>query len=300
MGVYDQSARWVAEQEPEAITQRLLRDTGLPLRFRKYVNSRTTPPPGETERTADLVAELKDVQGGGPWLLLHEFQSSHDPEKLDVTLQEAARLRVEVRHGPERASNYKVLTALIYLRGQCLDIVLDMTAAGGVGTRHAPVIWNVESDLAAEALDALLAETTTWGILFWIPLMHGADDPDIITRWVELVATRAPERMRSQLTRIALIFAELAGNYLLWENGVRNMKLTESPLVNSWLEETDLTRLRKCVIQVLRSRFPGEVSATLEREIQLQKSSSLLEEWLDKAATIPSIEAFLTYLRRGE
>jgi hypothetical protein len=300
MGVYDQSARWAAEQEPEALTRRLLRDTGLPLRFHQYLNARTTPEPGEAERTADQVAALQDVQGGDPWLLLHEFQSAHDPEKLDITLQEAARLRVEVRHGPDRAGKYKVLSALIYLRGRCPDRVLDMTGIDGTGTRHAPVIWEVERDEAKEALDALQTGRTTWGILFWIALMHGSDDPGIITRWMELAATLPPERMRAPLIRIALIFAELAGRFLLWEKGVQTMQLTESPLVNRWMAEAALAQLQKDVIDNLRSRFPGQVPADLEREVQLQKSSALLEEWHKTAATIPSIEAFLAYLRRGE
>ena len=110
-------------------------------------------PAGPT-RTADLVATLDDPSGP-PVLLVFEFQSQHDPDKLDVTLEEAGILRGHARHGDNRQGKYKVLTALVYLQGRCPDEVLNMTLSGGFGTRHAPLIWNVGEDDAAATLEAV-------------------------------------------------------------------------------------------------------------------------------------------------
>ena len=64
------------------------------------------------------------------------------------------------------ALKYKVLAALVYLRGRCPDSELDMTVGGQRGTLHRPIVWNVEEDDAAQALDDLAAGRATWGVLF--------------------------------------------------------------------------------------------------------------------------------------
>ena len=105
------------------------------LRFRQWQDTRTTPRPGEPDITADLVAALgNDARPDQPWLLVFEFQAEHDPDKLDITLAEVARLRLTVRHGDDRRGKYNVLVALVYLRGTCPERVLDMTLPGGWGT----------------------------------------------------------------------------------------------------------------------------------------------------------------------
>jgi hypothetical protein len=39
-----------------------------------------------------------------------------------------------------------------------------MTAPSGHGVRHLPVLWELEADDAARALDDLAAGTATWGV----------------------------------------------------------------------------------------------------------------------------------------
>src|SRR4051794_25317846 len=141
MGVFDQAARYAAQEDPAAVVARLVRGLRESLRFREWVESRTTPLPGERDRTADRVAALADeADPDRPWLLLVEFQAEHDADKLDVTLLEAARLRTEVRFGPDRKGRYRVLAALVYLRGLCPEAELDMTVGGVRGTWHKPVL----------------------------------------------------------------------------------------------------------------------------------------------------------------
>jgi len=154
MGAFDQAARFATQADPDATMRRVLAPTGVALLFREWLDTRTIPLPGGPNRTADLVAALDDP-AGQPALVVFEFQSRHDPDKLDVTLEEAGILRGHARHGDDRKGKYKVLTALVYLQGHCPDDLLDMTLPGGFGTRHAPLVWNVGEDNAIAALEAV-------------------------------------------------------------------------------------------------------------------------------------------------
>ena len=60
MGVFDQAARFAAQADPEVVPRRLLASSGLMLSFREWLDTRTLPLPGGTDRTADLVAGLID------------------------------------------------------------------------------------------------------------------------------------------------------------------------------------------------------------------------------------------------
>jgi hypothetical protein len=303
MGVFDQAARYAAQAEPEAAVTRLLSGLGLPLRFREWMDTRTTPRPGDPDRTADRVAALIDESAPDrPWLLVLEFQAQHDPDKLDVTLAEAGQLRIGVRHGEGRRGKYNVLAALVYLRGQCPEGVLDMTVPGGFGTRHAPLVWNVAEDSAAEAIESLAAGRTTWGVLFWIPLMRGGHDPALIERWKEQAAAVPDRRVRGDLAQIALVFAELAGCYPAWEKGLEGWDMTEPQVVNRWIEkaraEARLEEARAFVLRALQRRFPGDIPPEVVATINAQPSATMLEGWFDQAMSSASMEEFIAALRR--
>ncbi len=180
MGAFDQAARYAAQADPETVIQRELTPTGVRLPFRDWLDTRTLPLPGGPDRTADLVAALDDPAAQEqPWLFVLEFQI--DPDKLEVTLEEAALLRGHARHGADRRARYRVLTALIYLQGRCPAAALDMTLSGGFGTRHAPLVWNVAEDHASVALEQVVDGRVSWGLLFWLPLMAnvGVHDPNL-------------------------------------------------------------------------------------------------------------------------
>jgi hypothetical protein len=303
MGVFDQAARYAAHADPEAAVARVLRGANVSLRFRDWADTRLTPRPGQRDRTADRVAELADDGAPDhPWLLVFEFQAQHDPDKLDVTLVEAAQLRVEARHGEDRRGKYNVLVALVYLRGACPEPMLDMTLPGGWGTRHAPLIWNVEQDPASEALDSLAAGTISWGILFWIPLMSGGDDPAVLSRWLELASRVESARTRADLARIALVFAEMAGRLIAWSDALKEWDMVESQLVQEWTadarREGGLVMGREFLLGFLKKRFPDSVPAEVVGLINQQDSADLLRDWFFAAVDASSLEEFLAVLRR--
>lgn len=302
MGVFDQAARYASQADPGAVVGRVLAATTAPLRFTEWADTRTLPQPGGTDRTADLIAILDDATGTGPWLLVLEMQTRHDPDKLDVTLEEVARLRLHGRHGPERRGKYRVLTGMIYLQGRCPEPTLDMTLPEGFGTRHTALVWNVEADSADAMLAAVEAGQASWGMLFWVPLMAGGSEAAVIGRWKERVLAIADRRRRSDLGKIALFFAELAGRAVAWVKELEGFDMTESKLLNSWIEEavnkTRLEDARAILLRILRRRLPGVVTEEVVGTVNAQPSLDLLHDWLDAAVTATSADEFLAVLRR--
>jgi len=303
MGVFDQAARYAAQADAEFVVNRVLRGVRPPLRFRGWVDTRLTPRPGQRDRTADRVAELDTEDAPDqPWLLLFEFQAQHDPDKLDVTLAEAGQLRLEARHSADRRGKYRILVALIYLRGECPDPLLDMTLPGGWGTRHAPLVWNVGNDAAAEALDALAASKLTWGALFWVPLMSGSDDPTALARWRELAVRVDNPRIRADLARSVLVFAELAGRLAAWSAALKEWNMFESQLVNEWTadarREERLTTRREDILMTLKERFPASLPEEAAEVINRQDSAEVLRDWFRAALRASSLGEFLSILRQ--
>ncbi len=298
MGVYDQAARWAANTDAQPVVSRLLRDQGTRLRFAELGESRTTPRPGGLDRTADRVFRLSDEGAPAqPWLLVAELQAQHDEGKLDDTLVEVAQLRARARHGEDGKGKYKVLAGLVYLVGECPQGLLDMTLTAGAGTRHAALVWNVASDSASAALDELEAGTVTLGILFWVPLMKGAGERDLVRRWLGLVRL-VPASEQAGLRTAALCFTELAGCRPVWQEELEGWTVTESPLVNSWIEGGQLRQGREWLLDCLRERFPAELTAEVVDTINQQPSVSLLRSWHRSAVTARSYAEFLEVLRQ--
>src|SRR4051794_40430385 len=190
---FDHAAGFATQAAPEAVTARLTRDAGEAFRFHDWYTTRAIPLPGGPRRTPDLVAILHALEVAGPALLIHEFQSEHDEDKLETTLVEAAVFRAYARHGEDGKGRYRVFAGLVYLKGACPKSVLDMTSKSGVGTRHQAFVWEVARDDAAEALQAVASGAASWGLLHWVALMTGADQEGIIREWLALVNAKVSD-----------------------------------------------------------------------------------------------------------
>jgi hypothetical protein len=245
------------------------------------------------------VAALSDVDiDDKPWLIVLEFQAQVDTEKLDVTLEEVAILRSRVRKG-----KYKVAAGLVYLRGRCPEGVLNMTLPNGAGTRHQALVWNVEEDDAIRSLQEVSVGQSSWGMLFWVPLMADGGEEAVIARWKEVVADKVPDRRTSgNLASIALMFAELAGCKLAWSRELEGFDMTESQVVNGWISQGDargeLRTQRQNLLDVLEGRFPGAAPSEVVKLIQQQESIELLHDWSHEALRASTFEHFMAVLRR--
>ena len=300
MGVFDQAARFAAQADAGVVPARLLAGSGLALTFREWLDTRTIPLPGGPDRTADLVAALDTgATNDAPWLLVLEFQAQPDADKLDVTLEEVAVLRSRARHGADHKGKYKVTTGLVYTRDRCPDDTLDMRLPDGSGTRHTTRTWNVAEDDASKALDAVTAGSVSWGMLFWVPLMAGADQEAPIARWKELATSGVKDRVRrGDLAVVALVFAELAGRSIVWKRALEDFDMTESQVVNEWISRAELRKEQQLVVRLLNTRFPGKASAEVTKLISEQESADLLNHWFDTAASVPTFDEFLKVLKQ--
>jgi hypothetical protein len=232
-----------------------------------------------------------------------EFQSQHDPDKLDVTLEEAGILRGHARHGADRQGRSRVLAALVYLQGRCPEAVLDMTLPGGFGTRHAPLVWNVGDDNAPATLEAVASGGRSWGMLFWVPLMAEGQQDAVIARWRDVVVQVVPDgRTRGNLAGIALVFAELAGRRAEWQRGLEGFEMTESQVVNEWIRQGEvkgkLEQGRQKLLEALAIRFPGAVTEEVVRLVNGQDSLPLLDDWFRAALRADTFEQFLHVLKQ--
>src|SRR5207248_14742 len=116
MGMFDQAARYACRAAPEPVARRLLRKVRQRLELEQFHDTRTTPLPGQRDRTVDSVLSLRDLdRPASPCLVIVEFQSEHDEDKLHTTLVSVAHMRADVRHGPEREGRYEVFAGLVYL-----------------------------------------------------------------------------------------------------------------------------------------------------------------------------------------
>jgi hypothetical protein len=303
MSDFDHAAGFAAQADPDVVIGRLLAPTGERLRYRDWYKNRAIPLPGGPKRTPDLVAILADPDAPDrPALLIHEFQSSHDPEKLDTTLVEAAVFRAYARHGEDKQGKFRVFCGLVYLKGACPEAVLDMSLEGGFGTRHAPLLWEVEKDNAEAALVAVTERKASWGLLFWIALMTGADKESIITRWREMVSDPqvvASREMRQALVVVALELAELAGRFLAWEHGLEDMDMGtgESIVGNRLRAQGDLRRSRAWLLRLLQKKYPGSITAEVEQMVEQQSDLSLLNQWFETALEKDTFEGFVKDLK---
>jgi hypothetical protein len=232
-----------------------------------------------------------------PWLLVVELQAQHDEGKLDDTLVEVAQLRARARHGQDGKGKYKVLAGLVYLIGECPQSLLDMTLTPGAGTRHAALVWNVANDSASAALDELETGTITWGILFWVPLMKGAGERELVRRWLRL-ARLAPVGEQGDLRSAALHFAALAGCLPLWDDELEGWTVTESRLLNRAIEARQLEQGREWLLDYLRARFPTELTSEVIETINAQPSVSLLDAWFKSAVRAKTYEEVVAVLRQ--
>lgn len=180
-----------------------------------------------------------------------------------------------------------------------------MTFSDGRGTRHAPLVWNVASDDAARALEAIASGVTSWGMLFWVPLMARSEEEEegIIARWKGLASAVVPDRrIRDNLTGVALVFAEKAGRFLAWERGLEDRDMSDSMVVDRWIAraeaKTKLADGRRFILRTLRNRFGDAIPGDVQETIDTQPSLEMLDEWFDAAITVGSLQDFIAVLRR--
>jgi hypothetical protein len=299
MGLLDQSGRYAAQAEPGYVLARLRPLLGLPLEFRRWFSTRSLPLPGGPDRDADLVAVADDPgDAEHPWLLIFEIQSQHDPDKARVLQLEALVFLCHARDTDRAGGEFLPLPVFVYLQGKCPNATVAVRTPTGYGFQGDPVVWEIEGDSAVETLVKVESGEFSWGAMFWISLMAGADDPDIIARWQRVRDKKVPEKSRADVSYIATVFAELVGRRRNWVRVTEGQDMTESAIANEMIELGAMRNAREALRVVLREHLPGALVPDVERAIAEQPSLRLLNDWLAAAARATTAEDFLAVLRR--
>jgi hypothetical protein len=300
VGAFDQSARYAAVAEPGFVLQRLRPLLDLTLAFRGWFNTRSVPLPGGPDRDADLVAIADDdADADRAWLLIHEFQAQADADKAAVIQLEAMIFLCYAKDVESGGGRFRPLPVFVHLHGEPANNVVSVRTPSGRGFTGEPVEWDVVKDSAAETLDKVNSGEFSWGALFWISLMLGADDDKVVERWLRLVEETVPSEFRLNVRHIALVFSELAGRRPAWNRVVQGVAMTESAVVNEIIQLGELRMARNDLLRLVRLRFPALLTQDVERAIADQPSLALLKTWLDSAFDpATTAESFLAVLRR--
>jgi hypothetical protein len=301
INVYDQAARYAVKLDPGGSCRWLVPGLDPAIGFRQWLDTRTLPFPGQPDRTCDTVAALARAgEPSTPWALVIESQAEPDPDMLDRLLEYLARLRRELRHGPERRDKYQVVAAVLNLTGPVQPDLLEMSLPGPVVPNLAlhAVVKTLRAEDAAATLDDIAAGRIARCLLCWISLMSGADEPGTIERW-KLVAGAEPDsRLRADYAALALIFAGLAGRKDSWKQALEGWNMLESSVVEEWKAEAEAKAKRDAIRRVLQFRFPDSVPADLETALGGQADLDKLSLWFDASLRVASPDEFRTVMQQ--
>jgi hypothetical protein len=209
---FDQATRYVARMDPPGILAWALRCSASDFLFVRWLDTRSVPFPGTSDRISDLVAQLeRNEPPGQPWLIPIEFQVDPDPLMFGRLLEYLGRLWRSERPTQERGDRFWLGAAVVNLTGfGSASLDCEWSEAGP------RVLLRVsERNVGQESAEQTLADIANGlrspVILTFIPLMEGGTEPGIIEEWKRLALIEPESRRRSDLGALAIVLAEASG-----------------------------------------------------------------------------------------
>jgi hypothetical protein len=300
LNVYDQAARYVAKLDAPGFLAWLL---GLPpdqFLFRRWIDTRRVPFPGEPDRTNDTVAHVEDVAAGqAPWAVIVEFQAEPDALLFGRLMVYAGLLWLETKPTDLPGDRYHLAAVVVNLTGQGRSGRVSEWPQVGTRTALEPREVNLRDTDAAATLDGVAAGSVGPTVLPLVPLMHGGGDPAIIQRWLALASAEPDARRRGDYGGLAAVFAEAPGCVAEWKQALKGWNMIQSQQVLEWMAEGKAEGLaegtaktkRGDILRSLGLRF-GSVPADLAGAVNAATDLSQLEQWFDAAVTAASLEDF--------
>ena len=153
-------------------------------------------------------------------------------------------------------------------------------------------------------------------VLAWVPLMAGADRPEVVAEWRRLAEREPRPDRRADLGGLALQFAALAKRQPVWRTGLEGWNVEHSEFVREWMAIGEargeargraegeargeakgrVRELRSKLVPLLRKRY-GEAAADLVALVEAQADADVLSRWFDAAidaASLDEIRAAIT------
>ncbi len=270
--VFDQSSRRAARLDPPGFFAWLLTNFVLVLRFVRWLDTRSTPQPGQREQTADTVAELQELQRPAPpFLFPVEFQTTPDPMMFGRLLIQLGESWQHLRPDPEPGSRYQLGAAVVNLTGTSESVPAShlyhlpggdyLLCGGHFRERY------VAEESAEQTLTRIESKQVSRALLVFVPLMQGGGDPGIISRWLAEASRETDARLRSEYASLALVLAELKDWFGAWEHALKEWNVRESKVVKEWKQEAAVEALQQTLRDLLQDLFaplPHEWLARIE------------------------------------
>ncbi len=293
---YDKGSRVVAKLDPAGFLCWLLELQHGALVFRRWLDTRRLPFPGEPDRICDTVAFVEAIRHGHlPWAIIIEFQIEPDALLFGRMLVYAGQVWLELKPSEERGDRFWMAAAVVNLTGRGDASRTMAWDEAGIRTELTLREVNLCELDAKTTLDAIEQNTTTATILAWIPLMKNGEDSAIIQQWLTLASAEPDARRRAEYGLLALVFAEAAGCHAVWKQALTGWNMIQSQTAREWIAVGETQGETKgkiaSLIRVLRGRFgviPVEVEQTIQNTIDL----ALLDQWLDAAASSMNLDDF--------
>ncbi len=248
MGVFDQASHYALKADPSAFFIWRLGRFVDRFAFLRWLDTTTLAFPGEPDRVCDTVAEFAPRDGEGPRRLLDvESQSEPHADMLERLGEYAYRLRRGQRYGAGQEGKYQVVSVLLNLTGPAQRSELDMREADldGAGLHQRVVLVTFAEEDAAATLAGIASGELSRGLLPWIPLMRGGEEPTIIMEWRSLALEELNAQRRGDYGGLALVFAELAGRRPVWREALEGWNMQVSQQVLEWQAEAARKDARK-------------------------------------------------------
>jgi len=284
---FDKASRFAFKLDPAGLLAWSLNLPSSDFAFRRWLDTRNVPFPGNTDRTGDSVAGIDDLSRGGiPWLFAVEFQTEPDPLMFGRMLGYLSGLWLDLKPDPEPGSRYWVAGVILNLTGQTDSSRLMDWPEAGVRSHMLFRERNLESESADATLTAIETGRVHAAVLPWISLMRGGDEEGIIGRWKALAEAEPDSRRRGDYAGLALIFADACGRWELWKSKLKGWNVKTSRQADEWRaegrEEGREMERRDKLKRILSKRF-GIIPVELVATIDSTDDASMLDEWFDSS-----------------
>jgi hypothetical protein len=328
MADFDDAERHaIQEVEPKDQVAWLLEEVDPDLAFFGWLQTQVAPPPGVPQLRCDCVAGLQSRSGTQPpWACLIEAQGQplagmavwmmiylgllHNLLRYDG--RDPFQMMGVILNLSEGELSHTVLWP-VPLRKKPPEATAEGAETGQTGSPPSPVqapgfscvflIKNVRQESAEKTLERIDREELGLCILVWLPLMAGADHPEIVRHWCVLARRQTQLHVRADYVALALVFADMAGRKQLWKTELEGFDVQESSVVREWRMDATLTTARAAVLNVLEARFPGvPVPEGVRSALAKATDARQLTDWLREAAVTASpadFERFLTAADQG-
>ena len=282
---FDLTARRVARLDPVGFFCWLLTAFAQTLRFAGWLDTRSTPEGADPEVTGDTVARFEALaEVGPPWLFAVEFQTAPDPGMFGRLQKELGEWWNDLRPDELPDSRYQVCAAVVNLTG-------TRQSAPASREYHFPnpdgLSWGGkvrERYLAEESADQTLARIESGElrrcILAFIPLMHGAGEAGIISRWLTAAGQEPDVRRRADLGSLTLTLAALKDWFAVWKEALKGWNMQESQFVLELQAEATLKAKLEDLRMFLEGRFgplPADLLSRIEATTDLARANQLLQ-----------------------